>query len=39
VGKAALALGRDILALGIAYARLERAYGGLARPVARELIR
>ena len=27
-------LGRDILALGIAYARQERRYGGLSRPVA-----
>jgi len=33
------ALGRDILALGIAYARQERSYGGLARPVAKELDR
>ena len=32
-------LGRDILALGIAYARQERRYGGLAKPVARELDR
>jgi DUF2924 family protein len=32
-------LGRDILALGIAYARQERRYGGLARPVAKELDR
>jgi hypothetical protein len=32
-------LGRDILALGVAYARQERRYGGLARPVARELDR
>jgi hypothetical protein len=32
-------LGRDILALGIAYARQERHYGGLAKPVARELDR
>ncbi len=30
-------LGRDILALGIAYARQERLYGGLSRPVAKEL--
>ncbi len=29
-------LGRDILALGIAYARQERRYGGLAKPGARE---
>jgi hypothetical protein len=32
-------LGRDILALGIAYARQERRYGGLARRVAKELDR
>jgi hypothetical protein len=32
-------LGRDILALGIAYARQERLYGGLSRPVAKELDR
>jgi Protein of unknown function (DUF2924) len=32
-------LGRDILALGIAYARQERHYGVLAKPVARELDR
>ena len=38
-GKAPRALGRDILALGIAYARQERSYGGLARPVAKELNR
>ena len=38
-GKAPRALGRDILALGIAYARQERSYGGLARPVAKELDR
>src|SRR6185436_2128180 len=38
-GKAPPALGRDILALGIAYARQERSYGGLARPVAKELDR
>jgi len=30
-------LGRDILALAIAYARQERLHGGLTRPVAREL--
>jgi hypothetical protein len=30
-------LGRDILALGIAYVRQERRYGGLRKPVAREL--
>ncbi len=38
-GKAPRALGRDILALGIAFARQERSYGGLARPVAKELDR
>ena len=38
-GKAPRVLGRDILALGIAYARQERTYGGLARPVAKELDR
>jgi hypothetical protein len=32
-------LGRDILALAIAYARQERRYGGLARLVAKELDR
>jgi hypothetical protein len=32
-------LGRDILALGVAYARQERRYGALAKPVARELDR
>ena len=32
-------LGRDILALGIAYGRQERRYGGLAKPVAKELDR
>jgi Protein of unknown function (DUF2924) len=32
-------LGRDILALGIAYARQERLYGGLSRRVAKELER
>ena len=32
-------LGRDILALGIAYARQERRYGRLSRPVAKELDR
>jgi Protein of unknown function (DUF2924) len=30
-------LGRDILALGIAYARQERRQGGLTKPVAKEL--
>ena len=38
-GNAPRGLGRDILALGITYARQERAYGGLARPVAKELDR
>jgi hypothetical protein len=33
------ALGGDILALGVAYARQERRYGGLAKPVAKELDR
>jgi hypothetical protein len=32
-------LGRDILALGIAYSRQERLYGGLSRRVAKELDR
>jgi hypothetical protein len=32
-------LGRDILALGIAYARQEHRQGGLTKPVARELDR
>jgi hypothetical protein len=32
-------LGRDILALGVAYARQERLYGGLPRRVAKELER
>ena len=32
-------LGRDILALGIAYARQERRQGGLTKPVLRELDR
>jgi hypothetical protein len=32
-------LGRDILALGIAYAWQQRRYGGLSRPVAKELDR
>ena len=32
-------LGHDILALGIAYARQERRYGGLSKPVAKELDR
>jgi hypothetical protein len=38
-GKTPRALRRDILALGIAYAKQERTYGGLARPVAKELDR
>jgi Protein of unknown function (DUF2924) len=38
-GKAPPSLGRDILALGIAYARQERHYGGLTRTVAKELDR
>ena len=37
--KAPASLGRDILALGIAYARQERRFGGLPRPVAKELDR
>jgi hypothetical protein len=37
--KPPLSLGRDILALGIAYARQERRYGGLSKPVAKELDR
>ena len=32
-------LGRDILALGIAYALQERRYGGLAKPISKELDR
>lgn len=32
-------LGRDVLALAIAYARQERRQGGLSRPLARELDR
>src|SRR6266699_5996949 len=32
-------LGRDVLALAIAYARQERRQGGLSKPVARELDR
>jgi hypothetical protein len=35
--KAPTTLGRDILALGIAYARQERRHGGLAKPIAKEL--
>ena len=38
-GKPPPSLGRDILALGIAYARQERRYGALAKPVAKELDR
>ena len=38
-GTAPPSLGRDILALGIAYARQERCYGGLTRAVAKELYR
>jgi hypothetical protein len=38
-GKVPRALGRDILALDNAYARQERSYGGLSRPVAKELNR
>ena len=34
-----LCLGRDVLALGIAYAVQERRYGGLAKRVSRELDR
>jgi Protein of unknown function (DUF2924) len=37
--KPPLSLGRDILALGIAYARQERRHGGFPRPVAKELDR
>jgi len=37
--KPPLSIGRDILALGIAYVRQERRHGGLAKPVARELDR
>jgi site-specific DNA recombinase len=37
--QAATDLGRDILALAIAYARQERLNGGLSRPVAKELDR
>ena len=32
-------LGRDVLALGVAYARQERLYGGLTKPVTKELDR
>jgi hypothetical protein len=37
--KPPLTLGRDILALAIAYARQERLNGGLSKPVAKELDR
>jgi hypothetical protein len=37
--KAPATLGRDILTLGIAYARQERRHGGLAKPFAKELDR
>jgi hypothetical protein len=37
--KAPPCIGRDILALGIAYVRQERRQGGLPKPVARELDR
>jgi Protein of unknown function (DUF2924) len=37
--KAPATLGRDVLALAIAYGRQERLYGGLTRPVANELDR
>ena len=32
-------LGRDVLVLGVAYGRQERRYGGLSKPVAKELDR
>jgi len=32
-------LGRDVLALGVAYTRQERLYGGLTKPVTKELDR
>src|SRR5262249_62038492 len=32
-------LGRDVLALGIAYTRQERRHGGLSNPIAKELAR
>jgi len=38
-GKPPRSLGRDIVALGISYARQERRYGGLTKPVAKELDR
>jgi Protein of unknown function (DUF2924) len=37
--KAPASLGRDILALAIAYARQERRFGGLGKPVVKELDR
>jgi hypothetical protein len=37
--KAPVTLGRDVLALAIAYRRQERLYGGLTKPVANELDR
>jgi len=37
--KAPATLGRDVLALAIAYGRQERIYGGLAKPAANELDR
>lgn len=37
--RAPTTLGRDVLLLGIAYARQEHRYGGLSKPVARELER
>jgi hypothetical protein len=37
--KAPPCIGRDILALGVAYVRQERRYGELPKPVARELDR
>jgi hypothetical protein len=37
--KAPATLGRDVLALAIAYGRQERLYGGLAKPLANELDR
>jgi len=37
--KAPATLGRDVLALAIAYGRQERLYGGLAKPAANELDR
>jgi hypothetical protein len=37
--KAPATLGRDVLALAIAYGRQERLYGGLTKPIANELDR